>query len=86
MISVDDQTFIIDTPGIREFGIIDFNESEVSHYFPEIFSVSKDCQFNNCMHLNETNCAVKQALSEGKIAASRFDSYLSILENRDVFR
>jgi len=83
---LQEDSFIIDTPGIREFGIIDFNESEVSHYFPEIFSVSKDCQFNNCMHLNETNCAVKQALSEGKIAASRFDSYLSILENRDVFR
>jgi len=78
--------FIIDTPGIREFGIIDFNRNEVSHYFPEIFKVSKDCRFNNCLHLNENDCAVKVAVEEGRIAGSRYENYLSILENRDIFR
>jgi ribosome biogenesis GTPase len=78
--------FIIDTPGIREFGIIDFNRAEVSHYFPEIFKISKDCRFNNCLHLNENDCAVKIAVQEGRIAGSRYENYLSILENRDIFR
>ena len=77
---------IIDTPGIREFGIIDFAPSEVSHYFPEIFAISKACRFNNCMHLNENDCAVKKAVVEEKIAESRYESYLSILEDRDIFR
>jgi len=78
--------FIIDTPGIREFGIIDFNRAEVSHYFPEIFKVSKDCRFNNCLHFNEKDCAVKDAVEEGRIAMSRYMNYLSILEDRDIFR
>ena len=78
--------FIIDTPGIREFGIIDFSQAEVSHYFPEIFRISKHCHFNNCMHRNETDCAVKRAVEEGRIAGSRYESYVSILENRDIFR
>jgi ribosome biogenesis GTPase len=77
---------LIDTPGIREFGIIDFQTSEVSHYFPEIFRAGKRCRYNNCMHLQEVHCAVKEALREGKIAPSRYDSYLSIVENEDIFR
>jgi ribosome biogenesis GTPase len=77
---------IIDTPGIREFGIIDFNPAEVSHYFPEIFRIGKGCRFNNCKHLNENDCAVKEAVEKGLIAGSRYLSYLSILENKDIFR
>lgn len=78
--------FIIDTPGIREFGTIDFAESEVSHYFPEIFKVSKGCKFNNCIHTNEKDCAVKTAVEAGEIAMSRYDSYLSILGGQDIFK
>jgi len=78
--------YIIDTPGIREFGVIDFNPKEVSHFFPEIFETGRACRFNNCLHTNETDCAVKEAVRSGKIALSRYESYLSILSNQDVFR
>ncbi|REJ83981.1 MAG: ribosome small subunit-dependent GTPase A [Bacteroidetes bacterium] len=78
--------YIIDTPGIREFGTIDFDTYEVSHFFPEIFKVSEDCYFNNCIHLNEKDCAVKRAVEDGKISETRFDSYLSILTKQDVFK
>jgi ribosome biogenesis GTPase len=78
--------YIIDTPGIREFGTIDFDKYEVSHFFPEIFKASKKCQFNNCLHTNEKKCAVKAAVQSGEIAISRYESYLSILANQDIFR
>jgi ribosome biogenesis GTPase len=78
--------YIIDTPGIREFGTIDFDTYEVSHFFPEIFSHSANCQYGNCIHLNEKNCAVKKAVEDGKIARTRFESYLSILTGQDVFK
>ncbi len=78
--------YIIDTPGIREFGTIDFDQYEVSHFFPEIFKASKNCKFSNCLHTNEKECAVKKAVEDGTIALSRFESYLSILGNEDVFR
>jgi len=78
--------FIIDTPGIREFGTIDFNKYEVSHFFPEIFNVAKGCKFNNCLHTNEKDCAVKPAVEKGEIAMSRFESYLSIMSGQDVFK
>jgi ribosome biogenesis GTPase len=78
--------FIIDTPGIREFGIIDFNRQEVSHFFPEIFKYRLNCKINNCLHVNEKDCAVMEALEGGMIAVSRYESYLSILNNEDVHR
>ena len=78
--------YIIDTPGIREFGTIDFDKYEVSHFFPEIFALSSGCRFNNCLHTNENDCAVKVAVEDGRIAYSRFESYLSILGNEDIFR
>ncbi len=78
--------FIIDTPGIREFGTIDFNKYEVSHFFPEIFAASKGCKFNNCLHDHEQYCAVKKAVEDGRIAESRFSSYLSILYGEDAFK
>ncbi|MFM2136712.1 MAG: ribosome small subunit-dependent GTPase [Bacteroidota bacterium] len=77
---------LIDTPGIREFGIIDFDKYEVSHFFPEIFRESKGCRFNNCLHEAESDCAVKRAVEDGRIAISRFESYLSILHEEDLFR
>lgn len=78
--------FIIDTPGIREFGVIDFDKYEVSHFLPEIFKTGRSCQYNNCLHTNEKNCAVKDAVRSGMIAVSRYESYLSILSNQDIFR
>lgn len=71
---------IIDTPGVKAFGTIDFERTEVAHYFPEIFRISDNCRFNNCTHTHEPGCAVLEAVEQGKIAPSRFTSYLSILE------
>ena len=71
---------ILDTPGVKAFGTIDFERSEVSHYFPEIFKISDDCRFNNCTHTHEPGCAVLEAVERGDIAPSRFVSYLSILD------
>ena len=71
---------IIDTPGVKAFGTIDFERAEVAHYFPEIFRISDDCRFNNCTHSHEPGCAVLEAVEQGNIAPSRFTSYLSILE------
>ena len=78
--------FIIDTPGIREFGTIDFDKYEVSHFFPEIFKAARNCKFNNCLHFNETNCAVLDAVRNDEIALSRYESYVSIMMNQDVFK
>ncbi len=71
---------IIDTPGVKAFGTIDFERAEVAHYFPEIFRISDSCRFNNCTHTHEPGCAVLQAVESGEIAYSRFMSYLSILD------
>ena len=76
--------YIIDSPGIKELGIANFNQEEVSHNFPEMFDLLPDCKFNNCMHLNEPKCAVKEAVSSGAIPTSRYRSYLSILEDMGV--
>ena len=78
--------YIIDTPGIREFGTIDFDKYEVSHFFPEIFKAGKDCKFGNCLHDQEMDCAVKRAVENGEIAISRYTSYLSVLYGEDIFR
>ncbi len=74
---------IIDTPGVRGFGTIDFDKYEVAHYFPELFKISRDCRFGNCTHTHEPGCAVLDALEEGRIAQSRYASYISILEDAD---
>lgn len=70
---------IIDTPGIKGFGTIDFEKEEVGHYFREIFRVGRDCRFSNCTHTNEPGCAVQEAIIKGSIAISRYESYLSLL-------
>ena len=74
---------IIDTPGIKGFGTIDFQREEVSHYFRDIFAVSRDCRFGNCTHTNEPGCAVQEAIIKGSIAISRYESYLSLLGDCD---
>lgn len=71
---------LIDTPGVKAFGTIDFERAEVAHYFPEIFRISDACRFNNCTHTHEPGCAVQEAVERGEISISRYTSYLSILD------
>ena len=76
--------YVIDTPGVKGFGTIDFDKSEVAHYFPEIFKVSAGCRYNDCTHTHEPGCAVLAALERSEIAQSRYASYRSILEDGDA--
>lgn len=71
---------IIDTPGVKGFGTIDFDPAEVSHFFPEIFAAGKECRYGDCSHTHEPGCAVREAVEESRIAQSRYASYLSILD------
>ncbi len=74
---------IIDTPGIKGFGVVDMDKEEVGDYFPEIFKLKQECKFNNCLHLQEPKCAVKAALEDDEIAYSRYRSYVQILEGEN---
>lgn len=74
---------IIDTPGVREFGLVDISKQELSHFFPEMRVLINDCQFNNCMHINEPGCAVKAAVNAGTVSVDRYASYLSILDTME---
>jgi len=74
---------IIDTPGMREFGLVDISKQELSHYFSEMKPLLADCQFNNCQHYNEPGCAIKQAVNDGRLHEDRYVSYLSILNSID---
>ena len=74
---------IIDTPGIRELGLVDIPKQELAHYFPEMRALMNDCQFNNCMHTEEPNCAIKKAVNENIISAGRYISYRNILDSID---
>jgi ribosome biogenesis GTPase len=74
---------IIDTPGIKGFGIVDMEKEEISGYFPEFFKLKDQCKFNNCLHKEEPHCAIKKALDEDKISWTRYNSYLKILEGDD---
>lgn len=74
---------VIDTPGMREFGLVDISRQELSHYFPEMARLITDCQFNNCLHINEPGCAIKKALEEGRIHVERYISYNNILDSID---
>ena len=72
---------IIDTPGMREFGLVDITRQELSHYFPEMRNRLNDCQFNNCLHVNEPGCAIKEAVRNGEIAEDRYVSYVKMLDS-----
>ncbi|MBU2939920.1 ribosome small subunit-dependent GTPase A [Lacinutrix sp. C3R15] len=74
---------IIDTPGIKGFGIVDMEKEEVSDYFPEFFALKQDCKFNNCLHIEEPKCAIKKAVENDEIAYSRYRSYVSIIEGEE---
>jgi ribosome biogenesis GTPase len=78
--------YIIDTPGIKAFGMLEMEAWEISHYFPEIFAISAKCQYNNCSHTHEPGCAVKAAVEKNEISKSRFTSYLGLLETDDKYR
>ena len=75
------KAWIIDTPGIKGFGLLDIKKEEVCHYFREIFRMSRECRYSNCLHTGEPGCAVYQAVVDGEIALSRYESYLSILDD-----
>ena len=77
---------IIDTPGIRGFGLVELAPEEIGNYFPEFFAMKQKCKYHNCIHKNEPDCAVKTALENGKIAESRYKSYLNMLLEEDNFR
>lgn len=83
MFELAPNTYIIDTPGIKELGLIDTAKEEISHYFPEMRDRLNQCRFNNCLHLNEPGCAIKDAVAKGDIAESRYMSYLSMMEGGD---
>lgn len=74
---------IIDTPGIKGFGVVNMEKEEIGDYFPEFFKLKQDCKFNNCLHVKEPKCAVKEALDRDELAHSRYKSYLQILEDED---
>ncbi|WP_118950576.1 ribosome small subunit-dependent GTPase A [Taibaiella helva] len=74
---------IIDTPGVKEFGIVDMEREELSHYFPEMRTLIGDCRFNNCIHINEPGCAVKAAVAAGTVSLERYESYIAILSSLD---
>jgi ribosome biogenesis GTPase len=76
--------FIIDTPGIKELGLVDMEKEEISGYFPEMHAIRNQCKFNNCIHLNEPKCAVIEAVEKGAIALSRYTSYLGIINGEEL--
>ena len=83
MFDLDETSQVIDTPGVREFGLVDISKKELSHYFPEMRKLLINCQFNNCMHINEPGCAVKKEVGVGKVSEDRYVSYLTILDTME---
>jgi ribosome biogenesis GTPase len=81
MYPLDESSWIIDTPGIKGFGMLDMERGEMGHYFREIFQISSECRYSDCVHINEPGCAVNQAVIDGRIAFSRYESYLSMLDD-----
>lgn len=83
MFALERGGYLIDTPGIKGFGTFDMEEEEIGHYFPEIFKISAECRYGNCTHRHEPGCAVRQAVEEHYISESRYQSYLSMLEDKE---
>jgi ribosome biogenesis GTPase len=86
MFDLGKNTFIIDTPGIKELGLIDLEKEEIAHYFPEMRELLGDCRFHNCLHMNEPGCKVKDQVNEGLISESRYYNYLGMLDEHDSYR
>ena len=83
MFELAPETYLIDSPGIKELGLADTETAEISHYFPEMRDLLNECRYHNCLHINEPGCAVKAAVEANEIALSRFDSYLSMVSGQD---
>jgi len=83
MFSLPEGGYIIDTPGIKGFGMVHMQKEEIYHFFPEIFKHASKCQYNNCLHVEEPNCAVKLAVEKEEIYLSRYNSYLSIINDEN---
>jgi len=84
MFPLDEKTYVIDTPGIKEWGLVDMNAQEISDYFPEMREVRLECKFGaRCIHVNEPQCAVIDAIRAGKIALTRYENYLSMVMGQD---
>jgi ribosome biogenesis GTPase / thiamine phosphate phosphatase len=83
MFEIYENAYIIDTPGIKELGLIDIEKTEISHFFPEMRALLNQCKYHNCKHLNEPKCAVIEAVKNGEIAESRYASYLSMMDDDD---
>ena len=83
MHAIGNNGYIIDTPGVKGFGVIDIEKEEISHFFPEMFAILENCQYYNCTHSHEPNCAVKDAVENGEISETRYKSYISLLEGDD---
>lgn len=86
MYPLSDGGYIIDTPGIKGFGLIDIDDAELAHYFPEMMRYLPDCRFYNCSHTHEPGCAVVEAVKRGEIAYPRYESYLKIMDEDDKYR
>jgi ribosome biogenesis GTPase len=86
MFEVEPDTWVIDTPGIKELGLMDIYDEEISHFFPEMRDLFGQCKFHNCTHTHEPGCAVIEAVEAGQIAPSRFDSYISMVLGEDTHR
>ena len=86
MFDLSDKIKIIDTPGIKGFGLVDMDSNEIKNYFPEFKNLNKNCKYNNCLHLNEPNCAVINALNQNKISKSRYKSYLNLIDESSTYR
>jgi len=84
MFQLDEKTFVIDTPGVKELGLVDMGQQEISDYFPEMRNVRLNCKFGaRCLHLSEPKCAVLEAVKDGRIAMSRYESYVSMVSGED---
>lgn len=83
MFPLNASSAIIDTPGIKEWGLVDIEEEELNHYFPELRDLLGKCRFHNCTHIHEPDCSIIEALNKGKVAPSRYESYVSMLINED---
>ena len=86
MFDLDSNIRVIDTPGIRGFGLVDISKYELGNYFPEFFSAKQQCKFNNCLHLDEPDCNVKKKIQEGEIYESRYFTYLDMLKDQNIYR
>ena len=86
MFPIDEKSWVIDTPGIKELGLIDMEDDPLSHYFPEMRDLIGECRFHNCTHAHEPGCAVIEALKAGEIAPSRYENYISMLIEEDSHR